>query len=98
MGQSADRSPLPLGHPPEPSHNLSEKSDMQRRLTPTTAPNGSFETGTGPESIGYDSPPVTSQTLSNPQVDTGEDNSYPGAPDLGRHRLETEGPDAKHDR
>jgi hypothetical protein len=42
-----------------------EEQPGKRSMTPSEAPNNSFETGAGEENTGFDSPGVASQTLSN---------------------------------
>ncbi len=51
-------------------------------LTPSTAPNASWETGAGAEETGFDSPATGSQWLSNPEVE-GSAHSEPYYPPGG---------------
>ena len=51
-------------------------------LTPSTAPNASWETGAGEADTGFDSPATGSQWLSNPEVE-GETHSEPYYPPGG---------------
>lgn len=53
---------------PEPS-GLGAHGAHSSGLTPTTAPDASFETGAGPGTTGFDSPAVTSSYLSDADVD-----------------------------
>lgn len=60
---------------PEPGSGESQGSTGGARMSgkgvPSDAPNASFETGAGEEATGFDSPPVASSTLSNPEYTAG---------------------------
>lgn len=58
-------------NPPERPAGSMGSAKMGGTGTPSDAPNASFETGTGDEATGFDSPPVASSTLSNPEYDAG---------------------------
>jgi hypothetical protein len=57
---------------PEP-----ESRQSPTRLTPSSAPNNSFDTGTGTENTGFDSPPVGSLSLSNTEVHDVDADEFP---------------------
>jgi|GEM_PF-3799743 len=67
----------------------SEESLQQGRqmggVTPSSAPNTSYETGAGDETTGFDSPATGSISLSNPEVD-GPLHSDPYYPPGGADR------------
>lgn len=52
--------------------NEAEGDSGKGKLTRSTAENTSFEEGAGENATGHDSPPVTSSTLSNAEVHSGE--------------------------
>ncbi len=49
--------------------NTEAQPQRQSRLTPSTAPNNSWESGSGEAATGFDSPAYGSQWLKNPDVE-----------------------------
>ena len=68
------------GNPEQsPERNPGERpGESTKGLTPSEAPNVSFETGAGEKELGFDSPPVTSMPLSNPEYYEGKDSEARG--------------------
>jgi hypothetical protein len=70
----------------------SNPTDAHPGRTPSDAPNASFAAGAGPDATGFDSPPITSSTLSDADVAGPEQGQayFPpgGAPDRKRSDAE----------
>ncbi len=67
----------------DPNRDPNEATENSRRsLTPSEAPNNSYETGAGRENSGFDSPPVSTLTLGNKDIEE-LDRKKPGDTSAG---------------
>ena len=66
----------------ETSSSPEATGNSGRGLTPSEAPNASYETGAGRENSGFDSPPVSTLTLGNKDIEE-LDRKKPGESSAG---------------